>query len=64
MKPTIHKKKNRSNARPRISSLLKNPANGKIPAIARVATAKLFAVFGIFSHNPPILRMSCSPDMA
>jgi len=26
-------------ARPRISSLLKNPAKGKIPAIAKVATA-------------------------
>ncbi len=48
----------------RISSLLKKPARGGMPAIASVPTRKVQKVQGIFFRRPPILRMSCSPDIA
>ena len=48
----------------RISSLLKKPARGGMPAIASVPTRNVPKVHGIFRRRPPILRMSCSPDIA
>jgi hypothetical protein len=44
--------------------LLKNPAKKGIPAMARVPTRKVQKVHGIFFRRPPILCMSCSPDIA
>ena len=48
----------------RISSLLQNPAKGKIPAIARVAVAIVQCVVGNACRRPPMRRMSCSPPRA
>src|SRR3989442_13884546 len=63
-KPTIHSAGKRSKVLPRISSLLKKPARGGIPAMARVAIKNVRAVAGILPHSAPILRMSCSPESA
>src|SRR5713226_6890344 len=54
-KPTIHSAGKRSKVLPRISSLLKKPARGGIPAMARAAIKKVRAVAGIFPHSAPIL---------
>src|SRR5262249_8784425 len=51
-------------AETRISSFEKNPEKGGKPAMAQVAIRNVQAVIGIFFHNPPMLRMSCSPLMA
>jgi hypothetical protein len=51
-------------AEKRISSLEKNPANGGIPAMARVESMKVQKVTGIHFLRPPICRTSCSPPMA
>ena len=48
----------------RIASLLKKPANGGMPAIARVAMTNVACVHGMCRSSPPIFLMSCSPDMA
>ena len=48
----------------RISSLLKNPANGGMPAIANVPTNMLTNVTGMYIFSPPIRRMSCSSSIA
>ena len=53
-----------SNARKRISSLLKNPDSGKMPAIASVPIIMVANVTGIYRFSAPIRRMSCSPPMA
>ena len=47
-----------------MASLLKKPASGGMPAMARLPTTKVPNVHGILRHSPPILRMSCSPPMA
>ena len=47
----------------RISSFDQKPANGGIPAIARVAMPMVANVQGMYGRKPPILRMSCSPPM-
>ena len=52
------------NVRNRISSLLKNPANGGIPAIASVPIIMVGNVTGMYRFRPPIFRMSCSPAIA
>ncbi len=41
----------------------KKPAKGGIPAMAMQPTSIVLCVQGILSRSPPILRMSCSPDM-
>jgi hypothetical protein len=53
-----------TNARKRISSLLKKPENGKMPAIASVPSIIVTKVTGRYFFRPPIRRMSCSPPMA
>ena len=53
-----------SYAFPRIKSLLMNPANGKIPAMASAAMSMVQYVMGIFFESAPIFRMSCSPETA
>src|SRR2546427_8503449 len=63
-KPTIHNAGKRSKVLPRISSLLKKPARGGIPAMARVAIKNVRAVAGIFSPTAPLFRISCSPEGA
>ena len=44
--------------------MLKNPANGGMPAMARTATANVACVRGRWRRRPPILQMFCSPDIA
>src|SRR2546426_11171259 len=63
-KPTIHNAGKRSKVLPRISSLLKKPARGGIPAMARVAIKKVRAVAGIFSPNGPHFGVVWSPGGA
>ena len=62
--PIAHSITSFSYVLPRIKSLLTNPANGKIPAIASVAINIVQYVTGIFFDSAPILRMSCSPESA
>ena len=52
------------NAWKRISSLLKNPAKGGMPAMASVATIIVANVTGMYFFRPPMRRMSCSPPIA
>ena len=42
----------------KISSLLKNPENGGMPAIAKQATRKVICVIGICLRKPPIRLIS------
>src|ERR1044071_4327387 len=42
----------------RISSLEKNPENGKMPAIARHDTRNVACVIGSLARSPPIVMMS------
>ena len=48
----------------RISSFEKNPANGGMPAIAKVAMNMVQCVIGMRRCRSPMLRMSCSPLIA
>ncbi len=52
------------NALQRISSLLKKPAKGGMPAMAKVAAVIVQKVHGMCLRRPPMRRMSCSPPRA
>ena len=47
-----------------IASLEYDPASGGMPASARLPIHMRIQVAGISFANPPILRMSCSSDIA
>ncbi len=44
--------------------MLKKPASGKMPAMAKVPIRKVVQVTGSLRRRPPIIRMSCSPLIA
>ena len=44
--------------------MLKKPASGGIPAIARVATSMVPCVHGSLRASPPMRRRSCSSESA
>src|ERR1700678_3407472 len=45
-------------------SLVKNPASGGMPEIAKTPIVIVQKVMGMRLRRPPILRISCSPESA